>query len=55
MKIWVYRPDKKVPEIDNTLLYYKGRTYTELQESKQEVQQTFPRKYPPHYIEVPNE
>lgn len=55
MKIWIYRPDRKMPDLDKSLLYYKDKT---ADKQERDTQKTCLSKYnkkkpKSHYVEVP--
>lgn len=56
MRVWVYRPDKAYPDLDLSLLYYKGLTADKVKESEPKPMIIQPPiKCPSHYLEVPND
>lgn len=55
MKIWVYRPDKALPSLDPSLLYYKGQTAESIKSEPKPRPTPRLSKYPDHYIEVPHD
>lgn len=54
MKIWIYRPDYRVKNINYNLLYYREKTYPEYLKEKETKQiKIVKTKIKPHFVEVP--
>ena len=56
MRVWVYRPDYKIKELDYTLLYYKGITADQYIKNSNNNKPKIKRnpKIKSHSVEVPN-